>query len=164
MQNTYFSRLHCFYHSAISSFPPHQVLFEEESASYYGHSLALPMHLTGPPFESLVKVLFKIYIRLNRAPTFWLQLDFSCASHVQCTRNLLNQDISSTHLDAIKLVSQHYESSWALRSMSILQLHRPQAVKSDTGVPYCLFADGQFQNSREISLSGWMKRVLFLCS
>ena len=45
--------------------------------------------------------------------------------------------------------------------MSILQLHRPQAVKSDTGVPYSLFADGQFQNSREISLSGWMTRVLF---
>ena len=110
------------------------------------------MHLTGPPFESLVKVLFKIYIRLNRAPTIWLQFDFSCASNVQCTRNLLNQDISSTHLDVIKLVSQHYESPWALRSMSILQLHRPQAVKSDTGVPYSLFADGQFQNSPDFIL------------
>jgi len=34
-----------------------EVLFEEESPSYYGHSLALPMCLTGPPFESLVKAV-----------------------------------------------------------------------------------------------------------
>jgi len=34
-----------------------EVLFEEESPFYYGHSLTLPMNLTGPPFESLVKAV-----------------------------------------------------------------------------------------------------------
>lgn len=34
-----------------------EVLFKEDSPFYYGHSLALPMHLTGPPFESLVKAV-----------------------------------------------------------------------------------------------------------
>merc|ERR550517_1892153 len=34
-----------------------EVLFQEESPFYYGHSLTLPMNLTGPPFESLVKAV-----------------------------------------------------------------------------------------------------------
>jgi len=34
-----------------------EVLFEEESPSYYGHSLVLPLLMTGPPFESLVKAV-----------------------------------------------------------------------------------------------------------
>lgn len=34
-----------------------EVLFEEASPSYYGHSLVLPLLMTGPPFESLVKAV-----------------------------------------------------------------------------------------------------------
>ena len=40
----------------------HQVLFEEESPNYYGHSLVLPLLMTGPPFESLVKVIMIMII------------------------------------------------------------------------------------------------------